>query len=228
VLADINKGNLDAAVARLREGGVLVEGVVIDVADAAALKEAIDGTVARHGRLDVMFANAGITAGPGIGAGPEGWLENVDPDAWARVLDVNLTAQLNTMKFAAPHMKTQGCGRIVVNASIGGLRSEQMVSYSYAATKAALINVVRHAARELAPFNVQVNAIAPGPFRTNIAGGRMYRDPEIVEQFVAMVPLGRVAHPDEIKGLALLLAAPLTGSFITGTVIPIDGGITAG
>jgi NAD(P)-dependent dehydrogenase (short-subunit alcohol dehydrogenase family) len=151
----------------------------------------------------------------------------VDQAAWQRVLDVNLTAQLNTMKFAAPHMKAQGGGRIVATASVAGLRSERMVAYAYAATKAALINVVRHAAMELAPHNVLVNAIAPGPFATNIAGGRMRREPEIARQFAALVPLGRVAATDEIKGLALLLASP-AGSFITGAVIPIDGGITAG
>jgi NAD(P)-dependent dehydrogenase (short-subunit alcohol dehydrogenase family) len=73
---------------------------------------------------------------------------------------------------------------------------------------------------------VRVNAIAPGPFLTNIRGGIMHRDRAVVEQFTAMVPMGRVAKPDEIKGLALLLASP-AGSFITGAVIPIDGGTTA-
>ena len=72
-----------------------------------------------------------------------------------------------------------------------------------------------------------VNAIAPGPFLTNIAGGRLHRDPSVVKQFEAMVPLGRMAMPDELKGLALLLASPAS-SFITGTVIPIDGGTMAG
>jgi len=85
---------------------------------------------------------------------------------------------------------------------------------------------VRHAAVELAPYNVRVNAIAPGPFLTNIAGGRLHREPDIARRFAESVPLGRMAQPDEIKGLALLLASP-AGSFITGTVIPIDGGVTA-
>jgi NAD(P)-dependent dehydrogenase (short-subunit alcohol dehydrogenase family) len=73
---------------------------------------------------------------------------------------------------------------------------------------------------------VRVNAIAPGPFLTNIAGGRLHREPEVAGKFAATVPLGRLAQPDEIKGLALLLASP-AGSFITGAVIPIDGGSTA-
>jgi NAD(P)-dependent dehydrogenase (short-subunit alcohol dehydrogenase family) len=79
---------------------------------------------------------------------------------------------------------------------------------------------------ELAPFNIRVNAIAPGPFYTNIRDGVMYRDPGVVKRFEAMVPMGRCAQTDEIKGLALLLASP-AGSYVTGTVIPIDGGTTA-
>ena len=72
-----------------------------------------------------------------------------------------------------------------------------------------------------------VNAIAPGPFLTNIAGGRLHRDRDVVRQFEQMVPLGRIADPKELQGLALLLASPAS-SFITGTVIPIDGGASAG
>ena len=85
---------------------------------------------------------------------------------------------------------------------------------------------MRHAAVDLAPYNIRVNAIAPGPFYTNIAGGRLRRDPERAKQFAAMIPMARIGEPDEIKGLALLLASP-AASFITGAVIPIDGGTTA-
>jgi NAD(P)-dependent dehydrogenase (short-subunit alcohol dehydrogenase family) len=123
-------------------------------------------------------------------------------------------------------MKQQRGGSIVATTSIAGTRSEPLVGYGYAAAKAAVNNIVRHAAVELAPHNVRVNAIAPGPFRTNIAGGRLHREPEVVKKFAAMVPLGRIGEPDEIKGLALLLASP-AGRFITGAVIAIDGGTTA-
>jgi NAD(P)-dependent dehydrogenase (short-subunit alcohol dehydrogenase family) len=143
-----------------------------------------------------------------------------------RVVDINLKAAIYTMQFAVPHMKRQKSGSIVVTTSIAGIKAEPAVGYPYVATKAAMGNVVRQAAVELAPFNIRVNAIAPGPFYTNIRGGVMYKNPEVVRRFEEMVPLGRCAQTDEIKGLALLLASP-AGSFITGAVIPIDGGTTA-
>ena len=95
------------------------------------------------------------------------------------------------------------------------------------ATKAAVVHLVHLAAVELAAYDIRVNGIAPGPFFTNIAGGRLHRDPEVVKMFADAVPLGRIAQPEEIQGLALLLASGAS-SFITGTVIPIDGGISAG
>jgi NAD(P)-dependent dehydrogenase (short-subunit alcohol dehydrogenase family) len=225
-LADKDEAALDRAVTRLRDGGGTVEAAPVDVANLDRLRAVIDGAASRHGRLDVVFANAGISAGPGMMT-PEGKMDAVLHAKWNEVLHINLTSVFETVRAASVHMKRQRDGRIIVTASIAGLKAERMVGYAYAATKAAVINIVRLAALELAPHNVMVNAIAPGPFLTNIAGGRLHREPAVVRQFEAMVPLGRIAHPDELKGLALLLASPAS-SFITGTVIPIDGGTMAG
>jgi NAD(P)-dependent dehydrogenase (short-subunit alcohol dehydrogenase family) len=226
VLADIDAPALERESGRLAAAGCAVEPAVLDVADHAALAAAIDAAAARHGRLDAVFANAGITSGPGFAISPAGEIDAMELSLFRRALDVNLTATFMTMRFAAAHMKRQRRGSIVATASIAGMRAEGLVGYGYTAAKAAVINMVRHAAVELAPHNVRVNAIAPGPFLTNIAGGRMHREPEIVKKFAAHVPLGRLGRPDEIKGLALLLASP-AGSFITGATIPIDGGATA-
>ena len=100
-----------------------------------------------------------------------------------------------------------------------------MCGYAYTATKAAVVNLVRQVAMEMAAYNVMVNGIAPGPFRPNIAGGRI-KNPEVEAEFASMVPLGRIATTEEIKGLTLLLSSPAS-SFMTGTTIPIDGGIMA-
>ena len=223
-MLDVDAAGLDQAVSRLRAAGGAVDVAVVDVRDQAALRGAVDACAARWGRLDAVFANAGISAGPGFATGLSS-LETVSLDAWDNVVAINLTSILVTIQAAAAHMKPRRSGRIVVTASIAGLRAEPLVGYAYAATKAGVINLVRQAAVELAPSGVTVNAIAPGPFLTNIAGGRL-RDPAVVRQFADMVPLGRIASTEEIKGLALLLGSPAS-SFITGTVIPIDGGTTA-
>ena len=208
VLTDIDAAELDTTVAALRAAGGSVEGRVLDAGHREAVQATIEAVVQQHGRLDIAFANAGISAGPGFAFTPNGLLANIQPDTWDRVLAVNLSGVMATLQAAV----------------IG--RAETLVGYAYSATKAAVINLVRHAAIELAPHAVTVNAIAPGPFVTNIAGGRM-RDPAVRERFARMLPMQRVAEPEEIKGLALLLASPAS-SFITGTVIPIDGGATAG
>lgn len=141
--------------------------------------------------------------------------------AWDRVLSINLSGVFVTMQAAAAHMKPQRGGRIVAVASVAGLKSEVMCGYAYTATKAAVVNLVRQAAMEMAAYKVVVNGIAPGPFRTNIAGGRI-KSPEVAAEFASIVPLGRIGSTDEIKGLALLLSSPAS-SFMTGTTIPVDG-----
>jgi len=221
VMIDIDEEALAAAQARIGDKAEIMQA---DAGSRSSLRQAFDAMQARYGRLDVAIANAGITAGPGYTT-DAGQMSAVDDAQWDRVLDVNLTGVFTTIQCAAAQMKRQSSGRIVVTSSVAGLKSEIMVGYAYAATKAAIVNLVRQAAMELAPHGVTVNGIAPGPFRTNIAGGRI-RQPEIEKQFASMVPLGRIADPEEIKGVALLLASPAS-SFITGITIPVDGGIMA-
>jgi NAD(P)-dependent dehydrogenase (short-subunit alcohol dehydrogenase family) len=225
VMTDVNNETLGAASERIRREGGAVSTLHLDVADTDALCRSIEETARAHGRLDAVFANAGISAGTGPFT-EAGAIRNVKLPAWKTVVDVNLTSVFATIQAAAGPMIAQRSGRIVVTSSIGGMKSEPPVGYAYAATKAALNNLVRHAAVELAQYNVLVNAIAPGAFLTNIANGRVKKDPEVAKQFASMSPMGRIADPDEIKGLALFLASPAS-SFVTGTVIPIDGGATA-
>jgi len=223
-LADIDREGLDRAIGRISAVGGRAEAVLLDVSDREAIRQTTDELVAQHGRLDAMVANAGVTAGPGY-LTETGQINAVDDDQWDRVLQINLTGVFATIQSAAKHMKAQKSGRIIAIASVAGLKSEVMCGYAYTATKSAVVNLVRQSAMELAAYNVMVNGIAPGPFRTNIAGGRI-RQPEVAGQFAAMVPLGRIADPEEIKGLALLLASPAS-SFMTGVTIPVDGGIMA-
>ncbi len=224
VLLDIDEAGLDRAREDIRAAGGRAESAVLDVSDREAIRAGIDAIAARHGRLDAVIANAGVTAGPGYRT-EAGQINAVRDEQWDQVLAINLTGVFVTIQAAAAHMKRQRSGRIVAVSSVAGLKSEVMCGYAYTATKAAVVNLVRQAAMELAPYDVMVNGIAPGPFRTNIAGGRI-RQPEIEAEFASMVPLGRIASPDEIKGLAILLCSRAS-SFMTGITIPVDGGIMA-
>lgn len=216
-LADVDGERLDAVAAKLSGD---VRTAVVDVSDDEAVRSAFAGAVAAYGGLDTVFANAGLAAVPGYAniGGQE--LHTVADEDWRHVLDVNLDGVLNTLRAAAGVMKPQGSGRIVVTASTAGLRADPMVCYGYIASKAAVVNIARQAALELAPHGVHVNVIAPGPIKTRIGGGVT---PESERQWSALVPLGRMGEPEELKGLALLLASPAS-SFITGAVITIDGG----
>jgi NAD(P)-dependent dehydrogenase (short-subunit alcohol dehydrogenase family) len=219
-LADIDGERLARVTGELESRGGDVRSVVADISDPAAVDAAFADAVAAHGGLDVVFANAGIAAVPGWGVPGGQELHTVAGEVYERVLAINQHGVLYTMRAAAGLMKPQGSGRIIVTASTAGLASEPLVCYGYAASKAAVIGVARHAALELAPHGVNVNVIAPGPFKTRIAGGV---DAEGERVWASLVPLGRMGDTDELKGLALLLASP-AGSFITGAVIPIDGG----
>ncbi|MBO9644586.1 MAG: SDR family oxidoreductase [Pseudacidovorax sp.] len=224
VMTDVDADALATEHRRLQAAHPLAESTVLDVTAPGAVDALIDDVAARHGALDCVFANAGISAGRGFMV-DTGRLENLDMANWDRVLRINLDSVLVTVRAAARHMKPRGQGRIVVTSSIAGLRSEALSGYAYVASKAAVNNLVRQAAMELAPFNVLVNAIAPGPFATGINGGRL-RLPESVERMRTYIPLGRVADPREIQGLALLLASPAS-SYMTGAIIPVDGGASA-
>lgn len=215
-LADLDADGLEQAAGRLA-GEVRTH--QLDVSDPDAVERLFAEAVEAHGRVDVAFANAGISLEPGV-LDPSGGLEALDRAAWDTVLGVNLNGVVFTMKAAARHMKKQGSGRIVVTASTAGFGTDPMVGYSYSATKAAVIIIVRQAALELARHGVHVNAIAPGPFRTNIGGDAAPIPPEAWNDIVA---LGRMADPEELKGVALLLASPAS-SFMTGAIVPVDGG----
>jgi len=222
MMADIRGDDeLASAAAPLAARGCEVRTCTCDVAHEGSVGRLFEEARSAMGGVDVVFANAGITGGPGF-LTPEGQLDTIDLEQWQRVIDVDMTGVMLTLRAAARLMKPQRRGRIVVTASIAGLAPEPFVGYSYVCAKAAVVNLVHQAALELAPHQVTVNAIAPGPFRTNIAGGRLH-DEEAAKRWAATVPLGRMGQPSEIKGLALFLASPAS-AFMTGAVVPIDGG----
>jgi NAD(P)-dependent dehydrogenase (short-subunit alcohol dehydrogenase family) len=219
-LADIHAERLEEVTSALAARGGTVRSVHMDVADAASVQAAFDDVVAEQGGVDVAFANAGIAGVPGFGADGGEELGGVADEVWREVLSINLDGVLYTMRAAAAVMKPQRSGRIVVTASTAGLAPEALVCYGYAAAKGAVVNMAKQAALELAPYGVNVNVIAPGPTKTRIGGGVT---PEIEQAWASLVPMGRMGEAEELKGVALLLASPAS-SFMTGSVIAIDGG----
>jgi NAD(P)-dependent dehydrogenase (short-subunit alcohol dehydrogenase family) len=224
-LADVDAGRLEASTGALAARGGAVRSFVADVSDEEHVRAMVDDAVAAGGGLDAVFANAGIASVPGFAVEGGQRLEAVESTDWNRVLRVNLDGVLFTMKYAAAVMKRQRSGRIVVTSSNAGLRAEPEVCYGYVAAKAAIVNVVRQAALELAPHGVHVNAICPGPFKGTRIGGGVTESPtpELEHMWAKTVPLGRMGDPEELKGLVLLLASPAS-SFMTGAAYLIDGG----
>jgi NAD(P)-dependent dehydrogenase (short-subunit alcohol dehydrogenase family) len=224
-LADVDADRLEAATQTLDARCGNVRSSVADVSDEDSVQVLLESVVAAEGGLDVVFANAGIALVPGFAVEGGQRLETVEREVWHGVLRVNLDGVLYTMKHAAAPMKRQGSGRIVVTSSNAGLRAEPEVCYGYAASKAAILNLVRQAALELAPHGVHVNAICPGPFKGTRIGGGVTERPtaELEHMWARTVPLGRMGDPEELKGLALLLASPAS-SFMTGAAYLVDGG----
>jgi NAD(P)-dependent dehydrogenase (short-subunit alcohol dehydrogenase family) len=231
-LLDNHAENLDAAVRQLSSRGGEVRGDAVDVTDRRALRSSIDAAAKHYGRLDVVFANAGIDSPPGFLSmsgerNPDGAFENVSDERWDLVIETNLTSVYSTMRACIPHMKkNEKGGRIIVTTSVAAIRGEAIVGMPYMPAKAAAAHLVRQAALELAKHNILVNAIAPGPFITNIAGGHM-RDPDTAKAFARLTPMHRLATTDEIQGLALFLASPAS-TYVTGSQIVIDGGVLLG
>jgi NAD(P)-dependent dehydrogenase (short-subunit alcohol dehydrogenase family) len=224
-MLDRDAEELQRSAATLEAPDGMVGVRVCDVSRPDDVEAAVAASAHQHGRLDAVFANAGIAGGPGIGSA-EGRLYDLDWAAFDEAISVNLTGTLATMQAAARAMRTARRGSIVVTVSTAGLRADAMVGYGYSASKGALANLVRQAAVDLARDGIRVNGIAPGPFPTNI-GGRGPIEPAVEKAWAETVLLHRMGRREEIQGLAVLLASG-AASFMTGAVYPIDGGALTG
>lgn len=197
-----------------RRGGKAIA-IGLDVGDPAQVQVFVDRVVAELGRLDIMFANAGI-------AHSAPFLEH--PEAqWHRVLRVNLTGVFLCCQAAARQMVKQGGGRIITTASINAFRGvENLVGYN--AAKAGVIELTRTMAVELAQHHIAVNAIAPAQIDTRLTRSL----PEDARRRrVERIPMGRFGEPDEVARAALFLASD-DASFVTGHTLAVDGGYLAG
>lgn len=196
--------------------------LVGDVSQPASMQEAIQQIVTQWGRIDIVFANAGIN---GVWAP----LEELTPDDWDKTLNVNLKGTFLTVKYAVPYLKQQG-GSIIITSSVNGTRMfSNTGATAYACSKAAQVAFTKMVALELAEHQVRVNVICPGAIGTDIGENTKQKDLEAVREPVQYpegeIPLtdGKPGTSEQVAQLVLFLAADAS-SHITGTEMWIDGG----
>lgn len=191
--------------------------VKCDVSAEDDVNNLVAETIAKYGRLDFAFNNAGIEGTPA----PATECSN---DNWDKTINVNLKGVWYCMKYQIPEMLKVGGGVIVNNASIAGLVGFGGVP-AYVASKHAVVGLTKNVALDYAKQNIRVNAVCPGVIHTPMVDRFTGQDPEVLEQLVAAKPMGRVGQPEEIAETVVFLCSN-AASFITGQAIAIDGGWT--
>ena len=203
-------------VERIRRSGGVAHDLPADlskVEGAAALAAAAQAV---YGRVDVLVCNAGMQ-------GPAGPIGQASPADWQRVMDLNLRAAMELTTALLPKMAANPGSSVVLMSSIAGLRGNKTIGL-YGLSKAALAQLARNLAVEWGPLGVRVNSISPGLIRTPLSAS-FIDNPAAIERRLSLTPLRRVGEPQEIAGVAVMLASA-AGGFITGHNLVVDGGTT--
>jgi NAD(P)-dependent dehydrogenase (short-subunit alcohol dehydrogenase family) len=213
------RDELDAAVKHLAALGIEAVPYVCDIGDAEAAAAMVNAVLERFGQIDILVNNAGVAWGAATVDHPL--------EAWNKVINLNLTGIfVVTQAVGKLSMIPRGKGRVVNIASISGLGGNDpnmIATLAYNTSKGGVVNMTRALAVEWAKHGVTVNAIAPGYFPSKMTKGTLDKAQASIE---AHTPLGRVGGPEDLKGIAVLLASDAS-AYITGQIIAVDGGITA-
>ena len=207
----------DRAAAELAQAGTCVS-VPADVSTEAGARGLADAVAAREQALDILVNNAGANWGAPLAEYPD--------SAWDKVLALNVKSVFHLSRLLLPLLERAARpgdpGRIINIGSIDGMHVPVLETYAYSASKAAVHHLTRVLARRLAPHGVTVNAVAPGPFESKMMAETLQRFRDAI---VASCPLGRIGEPEDMAGVAIYLASR-AGAYLTGAVIPVDGGIS--
>jgi NAD(P)-dependent dehydrogenase (short-subunit alcohol dehydrogenase family) len=218
VISDIQDEKGRELERELSQRGMACAYVRADVSKPSDVEALVNEALSRFGRLDALFNNAGIEGQPAPTA--DTTLEEFD-----RIINVNLKGVFFGTKYAIPAMLENGGGSIVNNASVAGLVGFQGVS-AYCASKGGVVQLTRASALDYATQGIRVNCLCPGVIDTPMVQRAFEATPEMGEQIGQMEPIGRMGRPREVAELALFLASERS-SFITGAIIPVDGGLVA-
>lgn len=214
-IADRDAAAAEATAAALVKDGAAAHPAAVDVGDAAAVAAAFAKIHEQHGRLDILVTAAGLLS--------TGQVADLPVSEWDRVARVNLSGVLHCAKAAMPIMIARRWGRIVNIASVSAARGGGSFGNTlYGTTKAGVVALTMGLARELGPYGVTVNAVSPAVADTPMT--RALLSDEVRQRIVARIPVGRLASVDDVADLVTFLASA-RAEFITGTVIPVDGGI---
>jgi gluconate 5-dehydrogenase len=219
VLVGSNRDNLERAASELRPLGHDVDIIVADLFSPDGTQAMCEHALSEFSPMDVLVNNVG-------GRRENVALEEISLNTWQRLMDLNLTSLFICTKLIGGAMLERQSGRVINIASIcGQIATRNIHGRHYETAKAAVVGLTRAVAADWAARGVTVNAIAPGGFMTD-ANRRWQREkPEVIQQFISQVPMGRLGEPDEIGPLALYLASEAS-SYMTGSVLVIDGGYT--
>lgn len=202
----------------LRGEGLDALGIPCDVGERAQVEALVDETLRRRGRIDILVGNAGVA--PHMGP-----IASASDADWDLTMTVNLRSLLWLSSRVMPGMAGRRDGAVIFTSSLSGLRGNKGIGL-YGLSKAGVAQLARNLAVEWGPSNVRVNAISPGVIRTEFARP-MLDDDEVMRRRIALTPLRRVGEPDEIAGVAVMLASR-AGGFITGQNLVVDGGTLIG
>jgi NAD(P)-dependent dehydrogenase (short-subunit alcohol dehydrogenase family) len=219
VVADVLGDHAESAVAEITANGGTATASVVDVTDERQVGDMVRTAVDTYGRLDVMFNNAGIFPDD------DGGLLDTPPATWQRVMDVNLKGVWLGCRAAVPAMMASGGGSIVNVASFVALMGAATAQLGYTASKGAVLSMTREVAVEYARSGIRANSICPGPIETPLLE-ELLADPVRRQRRLVHIPMGRFGRPEEIAKAALFLASD-DSSFVTGSALVVDGGITS-